>query len=76
MDARNSTEFSEQIWPCDFVSLADVRGLCMCLIGYAGVLSHDEIVKLCFSDMLNSVTRTWSLLFNPIKRIGTGMEIR
>ena len=32
-------------------SLADVRGLCMCLIGYAGFLRHDEIVKLCFSDV-------------------------
>lgn len=32
-------------------SLADVRGLCICLLGYAGFLRHDEIVKLCFSDV-------------------------
>ena len=32
-------------------SLLDVRGLCTCLLGYAGFLRHDEIVKLCFSDI-------------------------
>ena len=33
-------------------SLVDVRGLCICLLGYAGFLRHDEIVKLQFSDIL------------------------
>ena len=35
--------------PC--ASLTEVRGLSMCLIGYAGFLRHDEMVKLCFSDI-------------------------